>query len=102
MIKKGSYPVLDFDDDKDSVVNPFKWEIGKFKTNKLIITFFPDVMEKLKKEGLIELDTHFAGENPVDIFHFTNQVQALLGQQMRCSVKQKASLKSEKRKGQKS
>lgn len=27
MIKKGSYPVLDFDDDKDSVVNPFKWEI---------------------------------------------------------------------------
>ncbi len=78
MIKKGPYPVLDFDDDKDAVVNPFKWGLEKFKSDKLIITFFPDVMETLKKEDLIELDTHFGGENPVDIYHFTDQPEVMI------------------------
>ena len=30
MITKSNYPVLEFDDDKDAVVNPFKWNLEKF------------------------------------------------------------------------
>ncbi len=39
MIKKNDYPVLEFDDDKDAVVNPFKWNLEPFSSDKLIITF---------------------------------------------------------------
>ena len=78
MISQSEWPVLEYDDDNDAVVNPFKWNLEKFKSNKLIITFFPDVMESLKEEKLIELDTHFGGENPVDIYHFTQEPDVLI------------------------
>lgn len=39
MIRKNYYPVLEFDDDKDAVVNPFKWNLEPFSSDKLIITF---------------------------------------------------------------
>lgn len=39
MIRKNDYPVLEFDDDKDAVVNPFKWNLEPFSSDKLIITF---------------------------------------------------------------
>ena len=44
MITKNDFPVMEFDDDKDAVVNPFKWNLEPFSTDKLIITFFPDVV----------------------------------------------------------
>ena len=78
MITKNDYPVLEFDDDKDAVVNPFKWNLEKFKTNKLIITFFPDVIESLKAEKLIELEREISGENPVYIYRFTKEPEILI------------------------
>ena len=78
MITKNDYPVLEFDDDKDAVVNPFKWNLEQFKTNKLIITFFPDVIEGLKAEKLIELEREISGENPVYIYRFTKEPEILI------------------------
>ena len=78
MIQANNYPVLEYDTDPDSVVNPFKWNMEQFKTNKLIITFFPEVMESLKKDGLIEIERHFGGENPVDIYRFTQMPDVLI------------------------
>ncbi len=78
MIKNNDWPVLEFDDDKDAVVNPFKWNLEKFDTDKLIITFFPDVMENLKKSGQIKLERTFSGENPVYIYRFTEQPDVLI------------------------
>ena len=78
MITKNDYPVLEFDDDKDAVVNPFKWNLEKFKTNKLIITFFPDVIESLKADKLIELERKISGENPVYIYRFTEEPEILI------------------------
>ena len=78
MIKANEYPVLEFDTDPDAVVNPFKWGLEQFKTNKLIITFFPEVMESLKKEGLIELERLIEGENPVEVFRFTDAPEILI------------------------
>ena len=82
MIRPNEYPVLEFDTDKDAVVNPFKWgleyETSRLNTNKLIITFFPEVMENLKNEKIIELAHHFGGENPVDIFRFSDCPDVLI------------------------
>ena len=78
MIKPNDYPVLEFDTDDDSVVNPFKWNLEQFKTNKLIITFFPDVMESLKQDGLIELERTISGENPVYVYRFTDAPDILI------------------------
>ena len=78
MIKENQYPVLEFDTDEDAVVNPFKWNLEKFKTNKLIITFFPDVIESLKAEKLIEPERTISGENPVYIYRFTEEPEILI------------------------
>ena len=78
MVRASEYPVLEFDSDQDAVVNPFKWNLEKFKTDKLIITFFPEVMESLKKDGLIEIERQFGGENPVDIYRFTDAPDILI------------------------
>ena len=78
MVNKNEFPVLEFDDDADSVVNPFRWNLEPFSTDKLIITFFPDVMENLKKNDLIELERHFSGENPVDIYRFKEQRDVMI------------------------
>lgn len=78
MITKSNYPVLEFDDDKDAVVNPFKWNLEKFSTDKLIITFFPEVMKDLLENNEIELERHFGGENPVDIYRFKNQPDVMI------------------------
>ena len=51
MITKNDYPVLEFDDDKDAVVDPFKWKLEPFSSDKLIITFFPDVMKDLMENN---------------------------------------------------
>ena len=42
MLTKNEFPVVEFDDDDDAVVNPFKWNLEPFSTDKLIITFFPE------------------------------------------------------------
>ena len=78
MIKPNDYPVLEFDTDSDAVVNPFKWNLEKFKTDKLIITFFPDVMEALRTEKLIELERTISGENPVYVYRFTDAPDILI------------------------
>ena len=78
MIRKNEYPVLEFDDDKDSVVNPFKWNMEPFSTDKLIITFFPEVMKDLQEAGQLELERHFGGENPVDIYRFKTQPDVMI------------------------
>lgn len=78
MITKNEFPVLEFDDDFDAVVNPFKWNLEPFSTDKLIITFFPDVINDLLQNNLLELERHFNGENPVDIYRFKNQPEIMI------------------------
>ena len=78
MITKNEFPVLEFDDDFDAVVNPIKWNLEPFSTDKLIITFFPDVINDLLQNNLLELERHFNGENPVDIYRFKNQPEIMI------------------------
>jgi uridine phosphorylase len=72
MIKDDLYPILEHDDNNEAKLNPTAFVERKFKTNKLVITFFPEVMEKLADEGKISLEERISGENPILIYRFTD------------------------------
>ena len=78
MITKNEFPVMEYDEDKDAVVNPFKWNLEPFSTDKLIITFFPDVIDDLMKNNQLELERNFGGENPVYVYRFKEQPDIMI------------------------
>ena len=47
MILENKYPIFEFDDNKEAKLNPTSFVDQSFETDKLIITFFPEVMDKL-------------------------------------------------------
>ena len=66
---------------KIAKINPDSFADQPFKTDKLIITFFPEVMNKLEDEGKIILERTIGGENPVLIYRFLdNNILITLGQ----------------------
>lgn len=70
MIMENKYPILEFDDAKISKLDP-ALTVGKlFDTDKLVIAFFPEVIDKLIDEEEIVLDTTIPGENPVLLYRF--------------------------------
>ena len=72
MITGKEYPILEFDDNKTAKLNPKSFVQQAFDTDKLIITFFPEVMDKLTAEGKIVLERTIGGENPVFIYRFAD------------------------------
>lgn len=78
MLTKNEFPVLEFDDNPEAKINPIHFVGSKFKTDKLIITFFPEVLNKLKADGQIEEERTIAGENPILIYRFTERPDILL------------------------
>ena len=72
MLTTHEYPILEFDDNKSAKLNPTHFAGNGFSTNKLVITFFPEVIEKLKEEGKITLERIIGGENPIQMYQFTN------------------------------
>lgn len=81
MIMESKYPILEFDDAKASKVDPVLLADQFFETDKLVITFFPEVIEKLIDEEEIVLDTTIPGENPVLLYRFIDDdVLITLGQ----------------------
>lgn len=72
MITENKYPILEFDDNKEAKLNPTSFAEQSFETDKLIITFFPEVIDKLAAEGKITLERTVAGENPALIYRFAD------------------------------
>ena len=72
MINQNKYPILEFDDCKTAKLNPTAFVGEPFGTDKMIITFFPEVIEKLKSNGNITLEKIIGGENPITIYSFTD------------------------------
>lgn len=72
MFTENNYPILEFDDSKNAKLNPTSFGDQCFETNKLIITFFPEVMDKLLYEGKITLERTISDENPVLIYRFVD------------------------------
>ncbi len=81
MIMENKYPILEFDDNETAKLNPTSFVDRLFETDKLIITFFPEVIDKLADEGKITLERTIGGENPVLIYRFLDDdVLITLGQ----------------------
>lgn len=72
MLRTDNYPILEYDTNKEAKVNPIALADRPFNTDKMVITFFPEVMNKLKEEGRILLERTIAGENPIEIYCFTD------------------------------
>ncbi len=84
MIREEKYPILEFDDDGTAVLNPENFTEDRFPTDKLVITFFPEVMEKLAAEGKILPERTISGENPVEIFRFADDSTLITLGQVGC------------------
>lgn len=72
MMTEHKYPIMEFDDNKVAKLNPTNFVDQPFETDKLVITFFPEVMEKLIAENKITLERTIGGENPVPIYQFVD------------------------------
>ena len=78
MFYKTEYPVLEFDDNPVAKLNPSNFAGEKFNTDKMIITFFPEVIQKLLDREMILEERVIPGENPVPIYRFTQYPDVLL------------------------
>ncbi len=78
MFRKAEYPVLEFDDSPDAKLNPSHFADPKFDTDKMVITFFPEVVRKLLDQEAIFEDRVIPGENPVPIYRYIDEPDILL------------------------
>ncbi|MBQ7920707.1 MAG: nucleoside phosphorylase [Lachnospiraceae bacterium] len=72
MMRENKYPILEFDDVKVAKLNPAVFADELFTSDKLVITFFPEVIEKLIAEEDIVPERRIGGENPVFIYRFVD------------------------------
>ena len=78
------YPILEFDDCKNAIINPWDLDSEHFTANKLVITFFRDVIEKLLGEGKITYERTISGEDPLLVYRFTDSDVLITHGQVGC------------------
>ncbi len=74
MIKKEKFPILEFDNCNESIINPYllQEKYGILKINKLIITFFKETIKMLLDEGKIKEYLTLSGENDLVLYKFVD------------------------------
>lgn len=72
MMKENEYPILEFDDNRTAKLNPISFTENYFDTNKLVITFFPEVIDKLIADKKIVFEREIGGENTILIYRFAD------------------------------
>ena len=78
MLHKNDWPVLEYDNDPIVKLNPSHYSGDGFDTDKMAITFFPEVIDKLLLDGKIQKSNIISGENPLIIYRFTDKPDVLL------------------------
>ena len=78
MLGRNDFPVLEFDDNPTAKLNPVYFVDKRFETDKMVITFFPEVVKSLAASGQIAEERLMSGENPFMIYHFTEHPDVLL------------------------
>lgn len=73
MLNEHDYPILEFDSNPTAKLNPTAFAGEPLCSDKMIITFFPEVMDKLKEEGRIAPEVTLGGENPTELYRFTEE-----------------------------
>lgn len=86
MIKREPYPILEFDECQDAIINPSEIEKrhGRLPNDKLVITFFKDAIQLLIREGKIEEDRTIVGENDLVLYRFTDDGTYLMHGMIGC------------------
>ena len=67
---KREYPILEFDPCTEAIINPKSMRETPFDTNKMIITFFKEALDRLIEEKEVIFERTIRGENPLDVYKF--------------------------------
>ena len=78
MFIENDYPILEFDTAADGIIRPSALHDVDLRADKMVITFFPEVVEMLLEEGKIALRTVISGENPIRVYAFTDEPDVIL------------------------
>ena len=78
MFYGNDWPVLEYDDNPTAKLNPAHFAGNGFDTDRMVITFFPEVIDKLLAAGRIREERVIPGENPVAIYRFADREDVLL------------------------
>lgn len=72
MLIKNDVPILEFDHSRNALINPcdIAERTGQIDCERLVISFFGDVIEELLLGGKIERIKTVVGENPYNIYKF--------------------------------
>lgn len=72
MLSNHNWPILEFDDNKWAKINPDHLAGTQLSGNKLVITFFPEIIDMLVSEKRIVIEHTIPGENPIYIYRFVD------------------------------
>ena len=72
MYREHEFPIMEFDEAKEAKLTPWHFAGAGFSTNKLVITFFPEVIDTLLEEENITIEKVIGGENPIMIYKFVD------------------------------
>lgn len=78
MHEESKYPVLEFDSTRSAKLEPSSYAKHKLSANKLIITYFPEVMDKLIAREQIHIEARIRGENPIIVYKFSDADSLIL------------------------
>lgn len=81
MLTNELFPVLEFDDNPVAKLDPAKlatYFTDSLGADKLVITFFPEVVNALIESGEVEMARVVPGENPLELYRFLDQPDTLL------------------------
>ena len=79
MLIKNDIPILEFDETRDAVINPcdIAKYTGQLGCERLVITFFREVIEDFLSDGKIEKIKTIMGENPYYVYKFNTSKPVL-------------------------
>ena len=78
MLHRHEWPILETDDSPVAKLNPSHFAGNGFDTDKMVITFFPEVISKMLSAGKIREVCTIPGENPILVYRFTDKPDVLL------------------------
>lgn len=83
MFNTHAFPILEFDTNRHALIEPadLAMHMKPLPDDRLVITFFPEVIARLLSEGELEEERVIGGENPFPVYRFKESgVLLILGQ----------------------
>ncbi len=86
MFRQHKYPILEFDDSPVAKINPLmvSQSHDRLSTDRLVITFFAEVMKELEADGRILPEAYIGGENPFTVYRFADDDALIVLGQVGC------------------